>query len=135
MNRATPIIVNQMIAGAFVGLIWLFIPSAAMAQDASSSAPPSDYVSRAEYEKLKAEHEALKQEMEALKTTVQQMANGSPPAVPTESQAPKTAETGEGESGKQVVPTPSAKAVTPSTEVEAVSTEASGPLATHSFSI
>jgi hypothetical protein len=142
MIRAAPITVNQMIAGAFVALIWLFIPFVAMAQDASSPPPssatsssPSDYVSRAEYEKLKAEHEALKQQMEALKTTVQQMANGTPPAVPTESVAPKTAETGEGESGKQVVTAPSTQAATPSTEAEAVSTEVSGPLATHSFSI
>ncbi len=89
MKRATPIIMNQTIAGAFVALIWLFIPSAAIAQDVASSPPPSDYVSRVEYDKLKAEHEAMKteheamkQELDALKATVQQMTAGAaqPPA-------------------------------------------------------
>src|SRR6266540_2058100 len=80
MKRATPIIMNQTIAGAFVALIWLFIPSAAIAQDVASSPPPSDYVSRVEYDKLKAEHEAMKQELDALKATVQQMTAGAAPA-------------------------------------------------------
>src|ERR1700676_2673119 len=100
MTRAFPIVVNQTIAGAFFAVIGLFVPCAAMAQEAASSPPPSasssspsDYVSRAEYEKLKVEHEALKQEMEALKTAVRQMAHGTPPAVPTETPAPKIAET------------------------------------------
>jgi hypothetical protein len=89
--RANSIIVRQPIANAFVALIWLFIPFAAMAQDPASSPPSSDYVSRAEYDKLKAEHEAMKQEMEALKTTVRQMANGIAPAVPAEGPPPKAA--------------------------------------------
>src|SRR6266545_3726954 len=77
MKRATPIIMNQTIAGAFVALIWLFIPSAAIAQDVASSPPPSDYVSRVEYDKLKAEHEAMKQELDALKETVKQLTAGA----------------------------------------------------------
>jgi hypothetical protein len=125
MMRAIPIIVNQTITSAFVALIWLFIPFAAMAQDAAPSPSSSDYVSRAEYDKLKAEHEAMKQEMEALKTTVLQMANGTAPAAPAEGPAPKAAPNED----KQVV------TATTSPGVEAVSTEASGPLATHSFSI
>jgi hypothetical protein len=124
--RAIPIIVNQTIAGAFVALIWLFIPFAAMAQDAAPSPSSSDYVSRAEYDKLKAEHEAMKQEMEALKTTVLQMANGTAPAAPAEGPAPATKLS----EGKQVVTTTASPATS-----DAVSIEASGPLATHSFSI
>jgi len=151
MTRAVRTARNPRITGAvFVVLACWSIQFAAIAQEAASSPPPSasslspsapssspsDYVSRAEYEKLKAEHEALKQEMEALKAAVQQMANGTAPAVPTETPAPKVAETAEVESGKQVATVPSTQAVTPSTAVEAVSTEASsGPLATHNFSI
>jgi hypothetical protein len=129
MTRAIAIIVNPMIAGGFVVMIW-FIPFAARAQDAASSPPASDYVSREEYDKLKAEHEAMKEEVAALRKAVQQMANGTAPAVPAEA-APKVA----APEGKQVVTTTTPQAVTPSTEVEAVSTETSGPLATHSFSI
>src|SRR5438128_1757461 len=86
MIRAIPIIVNQTIAGAFVGLICLSFQSAAMAQDAPPSPPSSDYVSRAEYEKLKAEHDAMKQELEALKAQIGQLANPvpGPPAAPAE---------------------------------------------------
>src|SRR5437667_9186866 len=73
MIRAIPIIVNQTIAVAFVALICLFSPSAAMAQDVAPSPASSDYVSRAEYDKLKAEHEAMKQELDALKETVKQL--------------------------------------------------------------
>ena len=73
MIRAIPIIVNQTIGGAFVALICLSSPSATMAQDTAPSPPSSDYVSRAEYDKLKAEHEAMKQELDALKATVQQL--------------------------------------------------------------
>src|SRR5438046_8732146 len=82
MIRAISIIVNQTIAGAFVALIWLFIPSATIAQDIASSPPPSDYVSRVEYEKLKAEHEAMKQELDALKATVKQL-TAAPVEAPT----------------------------------------------------
>ena len=106
MMRAIPIIVNQTIAGAFVALIWLFIPFAAMAQDAASSPPSSDYVSRAEYDKLKAEHEAMKKELEALKTAVRQMANGTVPAAPAEGPTKTAPE------AKQVVSTTTSQAAT-----------------------
>src|SRR6266568_7566636 len=77
MVRAIPIIVNQTIVCAFGALICLSSPPAAKAQDPAPSPPPSDYVSRAEYDKLKAEHEAMKQELDALKATVQQMTAGA----------------------------------------------------------
>src|SRR6266480_7682582 len=80
MIRAIPIIVDQTIAVAFVALICLFAPSASMAQDIAPSLPSSDYVSRAEYDKLKVEHEAMKQELDALKATVQQMTAVRAPA-------------------------------------------------------
>jgi hypothetical protein len=139
--RAIPIIVSQTIASAVVALISLLFPFAAMAQDAASSPPSSDYVSRTEYDKLKAEHEAMKQEheamkqeLEALKTTVQQMAKATAPAAQTEEPSAAKAAAPE---GKQVVTTTTSQAATamPSTEAEAVPTETSGPLATHSFSI
>ena len=139
MIRAIPTIVNQTVAGGFVALICLFIPFAAMAQGAASSPPSSDYVSRTEYDKLKAEHEAMKQEheamkqeLEALKTTVQQMAKATAPAAQAEEPSAAKAAAPE---GKQVVTTTPSQPVTPSTEAEAVPTETSGPLATHSFSI
>src|SRR6266566_4282478 len=102
MIRAIPMIVRQTITGAFVALIWLSISLAAMAQDVALSPPSSDYVSRAEYDKLKAEHEAMKQELDALKATVQQMTAraASAPAEAAASQAVSE--------GKQVVaPAPS----------------------------
>jgi hypothetical protein len=80
MIRASPIILNQTIAGAFVALLCLFSPSATMAQDAAPSPPSSDYVSRSEYDKLKAEHEAMKQELEELKAQIGQLAKGPMPA-------------------------------------------------------
>jgi len=58
------------------------------AQDAASPAS-SDYVSRAEYDKLKAEHAAMKAEVAALRKAVQQMANGTVPASPAEGPARK----------------------------------------------
>src|SRR5438309_1033473 len=121
MRRAILIIASQMIVSAFGALIWLFIPFAAVAQDAASSPPSTDYVSRAEYDKLKSEHEALKQEMEALKATVQQMANGTVPAVPAEGPAPATAP---GE-GKQVVTATASQAATDELrqEVETLKTQ------------
>ena len=73
-------VVRQTITGAFVALIWLSISFAAMAQDVAPSPPSTDYVSRAEYDKLKAEHEAMKQELEALKETVKQLTAAPPPA-------------------------------------------------------
>ena len=101
MIRAIPIIVDQTIAVAFVALICLFAPSAAMAQDVAPSPPSSDYVSRAEYDKLKVEHEAMKQELDALKATVQQMTAGAARA-PAEAPA---SQKGVGEE-KQVVTVP-----------------------------
>src|SRR6266550_3787004 len=83
MMRAIPTIVSQTTARAFAALIWLFIPFAATAQEVASSPPSSDYVSRAEYDKLKAEHEAMKQELEALKAQIGQLAKG-PAATPAE---------------------------------------------------
>src|SRR5437016_14232066 len=89
MIRAMPIIANQTTAGAFVALVCLFSPAAAMAQDIAPSPPSSDYVSRAEYDKLKAEHEAMKQELDALKATVQQL-TAAPATAPAEA-VPKKA--------------------------------------------
>ena len=106
--RAIPIIINQTILGPFVALIWLFIPFAAMGQEAAPSPPSSDYVSRGEYDKLKAEHEAMKIEMDALKTAVRQMANGTAPAAPAEGPAPAT----NAVDGKQVVTTTTRQAAT-----------------------
>src|SRR5438876_1798361 len=101
MIRAIPIIANQTAAAAFVALVCSFSPAAAMGQDAALSPPPSDYVSRAEYDKLKSEHEAMKKELEALKTAVRQMANGTVPAAPAEGPAPAAKPS----EGKQVVTT------------------------------
>jgi hypothetical protein len=107
--------------------------SSVSAQDAANS-PSPDYVSRAEYDKLKAEHESMKQELEALKTAVRQMASGAvaeaPP--PKKSAAPPA----EGPSeGKQVATATTPQTVGPSTEAETAPAELSGPLATHDFSI
>src|SRR6266513_919526 len=94
MVRAIPIIVNQTIPCAFVALICLFSQSAAMAQDTAPSPPSSDYVSRAEYDKLKAENEAMKQELNALKAAIHKMTTGA-------AQAPAPGKTIS--EGKQVV--------------------------------
>src|SRR6266581_2626957 len=120
MIRAIPIIVNQTITCAFVVLVCSFSPAATMAQDIAiaPSPPSSDYVSRAEYDKLRAEHEAMKQELETLKTAVRQMANGTNPAAPAEGPAKTAAE------GKQVVSAPSSQAVDElRQEVETLKTE------------
>src|SRR5437867_6421505 len=77
MIRAISVIANQTTAAAFVALVCLFSPAGAMAQDVAPSPPSSDYVSRAEYDKLKLEHEAMKQELDVLKATVQQMTAGA----------------------------------------------------------
>jgi hypothetical protein len=152
MIRPVPAILNQTLAGIFVALVPLLIPFAALAQDAAPSPPSSDYVSRAEYDKLKTEHEAMKQEMEALKATVKQMANamatpgpagGAAPVpsvnaadqakagqTPPESAAPPKAAS----DAKQIVAPPTVTEAA-STGAEAVSPELSGPLATHTFSI
>src|SRR5216110_4078429 len=108
MNRAIAPISKLPIAGAAVAAIGLFISSTAMAQEATFSPPSSDYVSRAEYDKLRAEHEAMKQELEALKTAVHAMANGTAPAAPAEGPAAKTAAS----EGKQVVTSVPSQAAT-----------------------
>jgi hypothetical protein len=69
--------VGGWIAWIFLTIAFVATLSLAQAQDA---APPSDYVSRAEYDKLKAEHEAMKQELDALKATVKQLTAAPPPA-------------------------------------------------------
>src|SRR6266487_1170787 len=79
MIRAIPTIVNKAIGAPFVALICLFSQSEAMAQDTAPSPSSSDYVSRAEYDKLKAEHEAMKQELEALKAQIGQLAKAPVP--------------------------------------------------------
>ncbi len=102
MIRTIPVIVDQTIAVAFVALVCLFSPAAAMAQDTAPSPPSSDYVSRAEYDKLELEHEAMKQELDALKETVQQMTARAAPA-PAEAAPGKAVS-----EGKQIVaPAPS----------------------------
>ena len=118
--------------------IALLVPSRLDAQDAAASpaqdaANPasSDYVSRAEYDKLKAEHETMKKELDALKNAVRQMANGTVPAAPSEAPPPAEAPN----AAKQVVGTTSSQAAVPSGEAETPSAELSGPLATHDFSI
>lgn len=97
MNRTIPSVVNLASLCALGAAALLFAPFTVAAQDAA--APPPDYVSRAEYDKLKADHEAMKKELDALKTAVQQMANGTAPAAPAE--GPATA--GKQSEGKQVV--------------------------------
>ncbi len=75
---------SQRISSNWIARFFLAIAFAALLSlvEAQDAAPPSDYVSRAEYDKLKTEHEAMKQELDALKATVQQMTAGAvqPPA-------------------------------------------------------
>src|SRR5437660_188625 len=84
---------NRTILPIFAALAFI-IPFKVFAQDAASSpaqkagSSASDYVSRAEYDKLKTEHDAMKKELDALKTAVRQMANGSAPAAPAEGPNP-----------------------------------------------
>ena len=63
-----------------------------------NAVPAGDYVSRAEYDKLKSEHEAMKQEVEALKATVKQL---------TENAAKAPAPPKPAGEGKQVAGAPS----------------------------
>src|SRR5213076_2805768 len=121
MVRAIPIIVNQTIPCAFVALICLFSQSAALAQDTAPSPSSGDYVSRAEYDKLKAEHEAMKQELEALKSAVRAMANGAVPAAAAEGPVAKTTPG----KGKQVVSSVPSQAATDELrqEVETLKTQ------------
>ena len=64
MKRAIFSVANPSIPCAMVTVALLAIPYTMVAQDVATS-PPPDYVSRAEYDKLRAEHEAMKQELEA----------------------------------------------------------------------
>lgn len=96
MNQTNSPVLNLTSLCALAAATLLFAPFTVTAQDAA--APPPDYVSRAEYDKLKVEHETMKQELEALKTAVRQMANGTAPAAPAE--GPSRTKTSE---GKQVV--------------------------------
>jgi HAMP domain-containing protein len=152
MKRATPAALVLAMACVLTTAILFLNPFVIRAQDAASSpthaqAAPSpstsshqdiatssssDYISRAEYDKLKAEHEAMKQELEALKTAVRQMASGAVAEAPPKKSAAPPAE-GPSE-GKQLTKATTPPAVTP-TESETVSAELSGPLATHSFSV
>src|ERR1700730_5886390 len=159
MKRTTPVALIAVTACVLTTTGLLLNPFVSQAQDAASSATPAqsvhcaatathdavssvppDYVSRAEYDKLKAEHEAMmteheamKQELEALQATVQQMAVGTVAEAPRK----KTAQPpGEGPNeGKQVAAAEAKQAVTPPTETETTSVELAGPLATHDFSI
>src|SRR5713101_5899122 len=79
--------------------------AASPAQDAASPAS-SDYVSRAEYDKLKAEHETMKEELDTLKNMVRQMANGTAPVAPREAAPPVETPS----AAKQVVSTTSSQA-------------------------
>src|SRR6266571_4542552 len=119
MNRT---ILPSLAALAFLIPFQLFAqdPAAPSTPDAANSAS-SDYVSRAEYDKLKAEHEAMKKELDALKTAVRQMASGTVPAGPREPETPAEAPSG----GKQVVGTTSATAATDELrqEVETLKTQ------------
>ena len=162
--RATPAAVIAVMVCVVTTTALLLNPLVTRAQDTASSPPqaqgaaslpPGDYVSRAEYDKLKVEHEAMKRELEALKTAVGEMAGrpasvapaegSSPAATPSEGEQVAATTTSPSSEGKQVATAttpPSserkqvATAITPpSTEAETVPAELSGPLATHSFSI
>src|SRR5438552_2694105 len=102
MNRSYFSFLNRIIVCGPTALVFIVIPLSVSAQDVNSTS--SDYVSRAEYDKLKAEHEAMKQELEAIKATVRQMATApSPAAAPVQPAVPA-----EGPSeNKQVVTTTS----------------------------
>jgi len=110
----------------------LFAQDAAAPSPADSAGTPSsDYVSRAEYDKLKTEHEAMKQELEALKSAVRQMANGTAPAVPQEAKPAAEAPPGP----KEVAAVKESQAAAPSTAATTTSEELTGPLATHDYAI
>ncbi len=102
MNRAISSVVNRTVLSGFAAAVVLLIPFRVAAQDAAA---PPDYVSRAEYDKLKAEHQTMKKELESLKAAVRQMANGTIPAVPAEGPAPAKAA-----KGKQAVSTTTSQA-------------------------
>ncbi len=144
MIRFIPTALVVVVAAFATAAALLLNPFTTRAQDVpapsadAGASPASNYVSRAEYDKLKAEHEAMKNELESLKAAVQQMTNASAPATAAEKPAapakgPPPAPSVSEE--KQVATATTPQAATPSTEVETVPTEPSGPLATHSFSI
>jgi hypothetical protein len=93
--------IDSWFAPIFLAIALITTPAPLQAQDAAA---PADYVSRAEYDKLKTEHEAMKQELEGLKTAVRQMA-GTAPAAPAEGPAAATKPS----EGKQVVTTTAAQ--------------------------
>ena len=144
MGRLIPTALVVVAAGFVTAAALLLNPFTTRGQDVAApsadaaASPASNYVSRAEYDKLKADHEAMKKELESLKAVVQQMTNASAPATAAEKPAapakgpPPAASVSE---GKQVATATTPQAATPSTEVESVPTESSGPLATHDFSI
>jgi len=104
MKRAIFSLANPTIPCAMVTVALLAIPYTMVGQDVATS-PLPNYVSRAEYDKLKAEHEAMKQELEALKTAVRQVANATAAAAPAEGPTKTVPES------KQVVSAPSSQAV------------------------
>src|SRR6266498_15787 len=65
----------------FLATALMTAPAPLQAQDA---APPSDYVSRAEYDKLKAEHEAMKQALGKAVSEGKQVVTAPPEAAPEE---------------------------------------------------
>src|SRR5262249_50994709 len=96
----------------FLAMAILASLSVGRAQDNPASA--GDYVSRAEYDKLKAEHEAMKQEVDELKATVKQLTARAAQAPAPVKTAPE---------GKQVVGTPEAATEELRQEVETLKTQ------------
>jgi hypothetical protein len=115
MNRS-----NSIIRCGLAATVFALIPLATRGQDAPVPSS-SDYVSRAEYDKLKAEHDAMKKELDSLKTAVRQMANGTVPAASAEAAPPAEAPT----ENKQIVGTTSTTAATDELrqEVETLKTQ------------
>src|SRR5579864_8703023 len=79
--------IGRWIAGSCLAVVLMTVPVLVQAQDAANPSSPN-YVSRAEYDKLKAEHESMKQELEALKATVRQMAAGTVAEAPRKKTVP-----------------------------------------------
>src|SRR5262249_8024512 len=96
----------------FLAMAILASLSVGRAQDNPASA--GDYVSRAEYDKVKAEHEAMKQEVDELKATVKQLTARAAQAPAPVKTAPE---------GKQVVGTPEAATEELRQEVETLKTQ------------
>src|SRR5579859_7176097 len=83
--------IGRWIAGICSAVVLMTVPALVQAQDAANPSSP-DFVSRAEYDKLKAEHEAMKKELDVLKTAVRQMAAGTVAEAPRKKTAPPPAE-------------------------------------------